>query len=383
MIRIGIAFILFVHGLIHLLGFVKEWQISNVKQLTGKTLFEISGLMAKTVGLFWLLATLLFVVSASAYLLKQDWWWIIASVALVLSQVLIIIYWQDARFGTIANIIVLIACILAYGSWDFNRMVKNEIPSFMPNETAKKKVISEAMLSSLPPVVQKWLRHSGVEGKELIHTAHLLQTGVMRTKPEGNWMPMAAEQYFTVDSPGFHWTVDVKAAPFFNLSGRDIYQNGSGNMLIKILSLVPVVDSKGKELNQGSMLRFLAEAAWFPSFALSNYISWKQVDSLTAIATMTYGGITASGIFKFRPNGDMMGFEAQRYYDRKEGATLETWSIYNDDNGYKQFEGVRIPAKSTVTWKLKSGDYTWFKVEIKNIEYNKVTDLNKQLIGSR
>jgi hypothetical protein len=30
-----------------------------------------------------------------------------------------------------------------------------------------------------------------------------------------------------------------------------------------------------------------------------------------------------------------------------------------------------MPVKSEVTWKLKSGDYTWYKLEITEIEYNK------------
>ncbi|MDP4227768.1 MAG: hypothetical protein Q8910_15505 [Bacteroidota bacterium] len=66
----------------------------------------------------------------------------------------------------------------------------------------------------------------------------------------------------------------------------------------------------------------------------------------------------------------MVSFEAKRYYDRKGGATLEDWFIQIEKNAYREFEGVRIPARSTVTWKLKEGDFTWFKVDIRDIKYN-------------
>jgi hypothetical protein len=96
------------------------------------------------------------------------------------------------------------------------------------------------------------------------------------------------------------------------------------------------------------MLRYLAEIVWFPSAALSDFIIWEQIDSLKARATISNGGIKASGIFSFNQDGDIVSFEALRYYDRKEGATLEDWLILNDKDGYKEFEGIRVPAKPTV-----------------------------------
>lgn len=89
---------------------------------------------------------------------------------------------------------------------------------------------------------------------------------------------------------------------------------------------------------------------------------------------LSNGGITASGLFKFDANGDVVSFEAERYYDRKGGATLEDWFIQIEPNSYKEFEGVRIPARPAVTWKLKDGDFTWYKLEIADIHYNQIID---------
>lgn len=38
---------------------------------------------------------------------------------------------------------------------------------------------------------------------------------------------------------------------------------------------------------------------------------------------------------------------------------------------YKTFEGIKVPAKMTSTWKLDAGDWTWLKLEVMDIEYNK------------
>jgi len=48
---------------------------------------------------------------------------------------------------------------------------------------------------------------------------------------------------------------------------------------------------------------------------------------------------------------------------------LETWSTPMKD--YQEFNGIRIPTKGEVIWKLKTGDFSWYHFEITEIEYNK------------
>jgi uncharacterized membrane protein len=45
--------------------------------------------------------------------LKKDAWPILAIIAALISQVLIIAVWKDAKFGTIANLIVLLVAIFS------------------------------------------------------------------------------------------------------------------------------------------------------------------------------------------------------------------------------------------------------------------------------
>ena len=195
-------------------------------------------------------------------------------------------------------------------------------------------------------------------------------------------MPVTAEQYFTVSSPGFLWLADVKAAPLVHLAGRDKYYQGKGHMLIKLFSVFAVANARGQEIDQGALLRYLAEIVWFPSAALQNYITWEQIDATAARATMRYGDISASGIFTFTPAGDFLSFEAKRYYDRKTGATLETWFVAVEGDSYKAFGGIRIPEKAAVTWKLATGDFTWFKVEIVDVIYNQALLATQQVSRS-
>src|SRR3954465_10725755 len=115
MIRYLITVLLLVHGLIHLMGFAKAFNLANINQLTAA--------ISKPAGILWLLAAVLFIGAAIIFLLQQQVWWIPAAIALVISQALIITDWHDAKAGTFANVIVLVASIAAYGNWNFNNMV--------------------------------------------------------------------------------------------------------------------------------------------------------------------------------------------------------------------------------------------------------------------
>lgn len=95
-----LVILLLIHGLIHLLGFVKAFQIAPVAQLQSP--------ISKHVGIGWLAAFLLFVVAAITCFLNVAWWILPAIVAVILSTTLIISVWKDAKFGTIANLIILL-----------------------------------------------------------------------------------------------------------------------------------------------------------------------------------------------------------------------------------------------------------------------------------
>lgn len=107
--RIAFLIVLTIHGLIHLLGFVKAFGLSSVKQLTQP--------ISKTIGLFWLLAFSLLIITALLFALKNGYWPGILLVGVLTSQVLIIYSWKDAKFGTIANAIILIISIIGYVAW--------------------------------------------------------------------------------------------------------------------------------------------------------------------------------------------------------------------------------------------------------------------------
>lgn len=273
-------------------------------------------------------------------------------------------------FSILVIITFLVFTVLFIANILFDQKVKKEVREFFNiNMDNKDEIIQKTDLEGLPRSVQKWLEYSQVIGKEKIRTVRSKQKAVMRMKEGQPWMPVEAEQYFTIDQPGFIWKARIKAAPLLHIVGKDKYYEGKGNMLIKVLSFITVADAKGKEIDQGTLLRYLAETVWFPTAVLSSYITWEEIDFNSAKATMSYGGVTASGVFTFNEKGEAINFEAERYMELNGRYSLETWSVLMKH--YKEFNGIRIPTKGEVIWKLKSGDFSWYRFEVTDIEYNK------------
>ena len=95
-----VAFAVFLvgHGLLHLIGVAKAFRLASLPQLTQP--------ITPGVGIVWLVAAALFVLSAGALLVWPRWWWILTAAGAVVSTAAIVPSWTDARFGAVANLLV-------------------------------------------------------------------------------------------------------------------------------------------------------------------------------------------------------------------------------------------------------------------------------------
>ncbi|MGE0393535.1 MAG: DUF6544 family protein [Vicinamibacterales bacterium] len=358
--------LLAIHGLLHTLGFLKAWNLAAVPQLSGRTTVPLSPAAVRAVGALWLVAALALVAAAVLRWLGRDAWWMVAAPALGLSQLLIVLQWSDAWAGTIANVLVAVAVAASAGISRFHAENADHVRALLARAPRSEAPILRAEdAAGLPAPVQRWLHASGAVGRPRAQVVRLHQRGGMRTAPDQAYMPMEAEQYFTVDDPGFVWTVDVTMMRVVPVVGRDSFAAGRGRMLIKAGGLVTVADGTGPTFDQGTALRFLGEIVWFPSAAASPSIAWTAVDDRHAQATIATAGTTASALFEFDDRDRVVRLTADRYYG---GRTLERWTIPITE--WRAVRGVEIPVRGGAVWKLAAGDFDYFQWEIVDVEVN-------------
>lgn len=98
----ALALLLALHGLIHVMGFAKAFGASSLPLTTP---------IGKPLGVAWLVAALLMLAGAVLVLVRSTAWWLPVVPALLLSQALILSAFADAKFGTLANLVIAIVVI--------------------------------------------------------------------------------------------------------------------------------------------------------------------------------------------------------------------------------------------------------------------------------
>jgi hypothetical protein len=182
------------------------------------------------------------------------------------------------------------------------------------------------------------------------------------------WSKAKAEQYITTNTPSFLWKVNMSMIPLVNVAGRDFFMEGQGETTISIASLIPIVNlSRNEKLNQSSLGRYLLELPWYPTAALSPYIKWESLNEYSARADMSYKGISGSAIFYFDGDSNLIKISAMRYKESDKNAELI--ECIGEVKGNDTIYGITIPTRINVSWVMKEEIFTWYKLEIFDVEY--------------
>ena len=234
------------------------------------------------------------------------------------------------------------------------------------------------LAAEVPPPVRRYLAASLPHTAELIHTARLVSTGMFRqvepgasTDPDAGWMPFTATQTVGADPPAFVWDALIRMMPGLDILVRDAYCAGRGSMHASLLGAVPLVAAQGDaELDAGALMRYLAEAPWFPAVLRPGpFLQWSAGDDAHATATLTYAGCRVSVDFEFDAAGDIVGVAARRYRAAGGGYQLDPWA-----GRFWQHEtrgGVRIPTRGEVAWMVGGRAYPYWRGQITAVRYDR------------
>jgi hypothetical protein len=105
MLHYLLAFIIFIHSLLHLMGYSKAFQYTGIK--------HIEAHISRPIGILWIMSCFFFTGAGVLFLLNNDYWQIVGVVSIALSQIAIIIGWKNARYGTIVNLLILTAIVIS------------------------------------------------------------------------------------------------------------------------------------------------------------------------------------------------------------------------------------------------------------------------------
>jgi len=362
MLKIFLLIIIFLHGLIHILGFLKAFQLAEINQLTQS--------ITKPMGILWLIALLLFLAAAIQLIINHNLWWVTALAAVILSQVLIILFWQDAKFGTIPNILILIAIILFAANYFLEREFINAVDNhFKHNNSVTNEILSEEDIQHLPTIVQKYIRYTGSVGKEKVYNFKAEFTGGIRSNPDEEYMHLKSVQYNFIKSPARLFFIEAKKMGIPAL-GIHIYQNEKAIFKVKLLSLFTVVDASGEKMDQGETVTVFNDMCFMaPATLIDKHITWESADDLTVKAIFTNGKIKISATLYFNEKGELVNFISNDRYetDRK---TYKNYPWSTPVKSYININGYRLPSGADLIYSRPDGEFTYGQFKLKDIKYN-------------
>ena len=279
--------------------------------------------------------------------------------------------WMYRVGGVIAGGCVLALSLAVAGEQLNKRRIDSEVDRLLAaSQPVDSEIIRDEDLAALPEPVQRWLRWSGVVGRTRVATVTVNQTGEFRLSEDQDWMPYTAVQHYTVNPPGFIWSVSMEMFPFIDVTGRDMYEDGEGSIDMRLMSLVPVARKSGGDLNQGAALRYLNEIMFFPTAALSPQIAWTPINANSARATFTHKEISVEAEFVFDGEGRLVTMTAMRYNDEKE--EILPWSTPIE--AYGEFDGVRMPVEGSGVWEYPEGPFEYIRLTITSVEFDPDTE---------
>ena len=242
-------------------------------------------------------------------------------------------------------------------------------------ETARvrgpRRVADPAQLEGLPAPVQRFFRAVLTAGTPLITDVHLRHTGTFNMSETGEqWRPFTSDQVVILERPGFDWHGQIAMFPLVPVFVHDAYVAGEGVLHAAVLGAITVADIRGGgEIARGELMRFLAEAAWYPTALLPGHgVQWTPLDERSASATLTDGPVSVTLRFSFQDDGTIDTVSADARARTLGGALVPTpWQgrFWN----YEDREGVRVPMDGEVAWLLPEGPKPYWRGHTADIRF--------------
>ncbi|HEY9629525.1 MAG TPA: DUF6544 family protein [Coleofasciculaceae cyanobacterium] len=234
--------------------------------------------------------------------------------------------------------------------------------------TIQPKIYDPKDLEGLPTPVQRFFQTVLKDGQPIVAAVKISQQGQFNmSETEDKWSPFTATQLVITQRLGFDWDARIQIAPGLNAFVHDTYLLGEGSLHASLLGLFTVAKMSGtSENNQGELLRFFAEALWYPTALLpSQGVCWEAMNDTSARATLIDGSTTVSVVFQFNAEGTIATMRAEARYRDK--LTAMPWSGRFWE--YAVRDGMLIPLAGEVGWEYPEGTRLYFKGRTTEINY--------------
>lgn len=273
---------------------------------------------------------------------------------------------------TVSGLLLIAGIAIIYGSFRW-RASTREMRALLeeariPNRPGQ---YSEEDLDDLPAPVQRYFRAVLNDGQPFVSAVSLEHAGTFNMSESGdNWRPFTSDQRVIIRRPGFDWDARIKMAPGLVVRVHDAYIAGEGILYASLSGMIPLAGTRSTpEMARGELMRFLAEAAWYPTVLLPGQgVQWDEVDEYSAQATLRDAEVSVTLLFCFNKQGLIESVRAE-----ERGRTVADEIVPTPWEGrwsdYQLRNGMRIPLKGEVCWVLPEGPRPYWRARLTGISH--------------
>jgi len=226
-------------------------------------------------------------------------------------------------------------------------------------------------LDGMPEPVRRYFRAVLADGAPIVAAAEVVHRGTFNASETADaWKPFTSTQRIVTRRPGFVWDARIAFAPGIAVRVHDAYVAGEGLLRPSLLGLVDLGASRDTDgLARGELMRFLAEAPWYPTALLpSQGVRWVGVDARTARATLDDGGLACTLTFRFDDAG-LVGSVSADARGRTVGGRIEPTPWEGRWSNWQWRDGMRVPLDGEVAWLPAAGRRPYWRGSIASIAY--------------
>src|ERR687893_611817 len=226
-------------------------------------------------------------------------------------------------------------------------------------------------LEGLPAPVERYFRLALKEKQPMVAGVRVQHRGTFNMgETTDQWKSFTSDQEVVTQRPGFDWDARVALIQGVPVRVHDAYVAGEGILHASLLGLFSVVNMRGGgDVAEGELMRFFAEAAWYPTALLpSQGVRWEAKDDRSAHATFEEGDISLTMLFTFDEEGliDTVRAEAR---GRAVGDEIVPTPWQGRFWNYEERGGMRVPLDGEVAWLLPEDEKPYWRGHITELNY--------------
>ena len=272
-------------------------------------------------------------------------------------------------------IFVLVGVLMVWFNISYSPVKKqfqNDVDSLVENNKLldENEVFTKEDFADFPLSIQKYIEHCGYIGTPKMSYLKMEYQDVDFVQGRnGAKLKIDYTQYNFIKEPCRIALIDSSmfGVPF---EGYDYYKSGTGGMKGVIAKAITLFDQTGADMDKACLATFLAESMFAPSILLQDYLTFEEISDFEVQATITYGGQTASGVFTFNEQYEMISFTTNDRAATGTDGSMEyiPWSALCND--YKVSEnGIKYPTKFQAVWNYPDEDFIYFNGVISGVSY--------------